>query len=95
MTKYQKYFQDMLENNKEAFSDFQTIHDKYAADPERYQDEFNKKGALIIETIRKYENLLCSHSEGSKYGKFSSKLSDKFWATVRGKFPKIDFVGLQ
>ena len=93
-SKHQQYFQDMLENHQELFDNFKVIHQKYERDPKTYQKEFNQEGEKIVSIIRRYENLLCSHSEGGKYGKFSSKLSDKFWETVRKYFPKIDFVGV-
>lgn len=94
-SKHQQYFQDMLENNQELFNSFKQLESKYGEDPKKYQSEFNEKGEEVLSVIRRYENMLCSHSEGGKYGKFSSKLSDKFWDSVRGYFPKIDFVGVK
>lgn len=93
MTKYQQYFQDMTENHKELFTLFKDIHDKYALDPKKWQKEFNETGQEILRIIRKYENMLCGKSEGGKYGKFSTKLADKFWEPIRARFPKIDFIG--
>lgn len=93
-TKHQQYLQDMIESNQELFDNFQKIHTLYMEDPEKYQKQFNAEGEDVLNLIRKYENMLCSHSESGKYGKFSSKLSDKFWEAIRGKFPKIDFVGI-
>lgn len=93
-SKHQQYFQDMLENNQELFDNFKRIHALYEQDAEKYQKEFNEEGEKVVAIVRRYENMLCNHSEGGKYGKFSSNLSDKFWETVRKYFPKIDFVGL-
>lgn len=93
--KYKEYFQDMVDNNKELFTSFKTIHDAYAEEPEKWQKEYNEKGQDILDIIRRYENMLCSKSEGSSYGKFSSTLSDKFWNEVRVHFPKIDFIGME
>lgn len=93
MTKYKEYFQDMLEYNKELFDEFKEIHDKYSMDQKKWQEEFNKIGEKVLSVIRKYENNLCGKSEGGKYGKFSSNLSEKFWEMIRAYFPKIDFVG--
>lgn len=95
MTKHQQYFQDMMESYEEDFATFKMIHDQYTLDPEKMQDEFNETGEKILNIIRRYEKLLCSHSEGGKYGKFSSNLSDKFWIQIRTLFPKIDFIGIQ
>lgn len=95
MTKYQQYFQEMVELYQSDFDVFKEIHDKYAADPEKFQEEFNEKGKKILEIIRKQENMLCSQQEGGKYGKFSEKLSEKFWEAIRAVYPKIDFVGVK
>lgn len=94
-SKHQQYFQDMLENNEELFKQFEHIHKAYTEDAKKYKKEFDEVGENVLSIVRKYENMLCSHSESGKYGKFSSKLSDKFWEAVRGKFPKIDFIGVE
>lgn len=94
MAKYQAYFQQMLSLNKEAFDNFKKIHDKYDSDPKTFQKEFNEVGRDIQDIIREWEDKLCSHSEGSGFGKFSSSLSDKFWEEIRKNFPKIDHIGL-
>ncbi len=95
MTKSQQYFQDMMEYNKEIFDNFAKIHDEYSKDPEKFQQEFNEEGEKVLAIIRNYENMLCGQSEGGKYGKFSSNLSDTFWGIIRKQFPKIDFIGLK
>lgn len=94
MTKHQQIFQTMLEENKDAFEEFKIIHDAYSNDQEKYQEEFNKKGAKIMDIIRNYESSLVAKSTSSQFAKFSNNLSDKFWTTVRGKFPMIDFIGV-
>lgn len=94
MTKHQQYFQDMLETHQELFDEFKKIHDAYAEDPQTLQKDFNEKGQDVLRLIRKYENMLCGKSESGRYGKFSTKLSDKFWGEIRAYFPKIDFVGI-
>jgi CRISPR/Cas system-associated protein Cas10 (large subunit of type III CRISPR-Cas system) len=95
MTKSQQYFQDMMEYNKELFDEFKIIHDKFASDEKKYREEFNEVGERVQVIIRKYENLLCSHAEGGKFGKFSDKTADTFWKYIRGAFPKIDFIGIK
>src|SRR5579872_6048348 len=95
MTKSQQYFQDMMENHKDLFDAFKVTHDRYLTDPKKYQQNLNELGEEELQIIRRYENMLCNQSEGGKYGKFSSKLSDTFWGYIRGQFPKIDAVGLQ
>ena len=95
MTKSQQYFQDMLENHKDVFDGFIIVQDNYALKPKEYQQQLNELGDEVLRIVRRYENMLCSESEGGKYGKFSSKTADKFWEYVRGYLPKIDCVGLK
>jgi hypothetical protein len=95
MTKSQQYFHDMMEYNKDVFDAFKEIHEKYNPDTKDYQEELNEKGEQVMVVIRKYENLLCAHSESGKYGKFSNKTADTFWSYIRKAFPKIDFVGIK
>ena len=95
MTKSQQYFQDMIESHKDLFDAFKVIQDNYIKDAKKYQAQLNELGEDVLKKIRRYENMLCSESEGGKYGKFSSKTADKFWEYVRGYVSKIDSVGLQ
>jgi sugar-specific transcriptional regulator TrmB len=93
MTKYKQCYQDMISSNKELFARFKQIHDQYATDQEKWQKEFNEVGEEVQEVIRKYDRILCGHSEAGKYGKFSSNLSEKFKDEIRKEFPHIDFIG--
>lgn len=95
MTKSQQYFQDMIENHTDLFDAFKVIQENYNKDSKKYQTQLNELGEDVLRIIRRYENMLCSESEGGKYGKFSSKTADKFWGYVRGYLPTIDSVGLQ
>lgn len=95
MTKTKKQVLEMIEAHKDLFTEFREIHDKYAVNPEELQEKFNEVGKKIVPLVQRWENNLCSKSESTKYGKFSSGLADKFWTEVRTHFPKIDYVGLQ
>lgn len=95
MTKYQEYFQKMMDDRFQQFQRFRQVHDNYQKDPEKWKNQFNKEGALILDIIREWEGRLCAHSEKGQYGKFSANLADKFWGEVRKAFPKIDFVGVE
>lgn len=95
MSKYQKLFQEMIEENEELFNSFKKIHDKYMEDDVKNQEEFNRQGEKILEVIRKYELLLTSRSEGGQYAKFSSNLADKFKEQIKSVFPRIDFIGIK
>ncbi|MCL4417533.1 MAG: hypothetical protein M1365_12715 [Actinobacteria bacterium] len=95
MAKYKKQVEEMLEIHKDIFIPFKDIHDKYLADPEKWQEKLNEEGDNILRIIRRWENNLCSKTEsGRRYGKFSSNLSEKFWEEIRSIFPKIDSIGL-
>jgi len=94
MSKYQKYYQLMLSQNKELFDKFRVVHKAYELDPKSNQTEFNEIGRDVQDVARDWENRLCSQSEKSSYGKFSTTLSDKFWDEIRKDFPKIDHIGL-
>lgn len=84
----------MLEQNKALFDEFKLIHDKFAEDQDTYRKEFNEKGQDVLRIVQRYENILCGKSEGGRYGKFSSNLSEKFRSQLRGQFPFIDQVGM-
>ena len=93
MTQYQKFFQLMLEENKELFENFKNIHDAYVLNPGLNQDRFNNAGRDVVDVIREYERKLCGNMNAGKYGAFSSNLSQKFWDEIRKVYRKIDFVG--
>ncbi|MGE5042325.1 MAG: hypothetical protein ACM3IJ_05495 [Candidatus Levyibacteriota bacterium] len=94
MTKHEKFFLTMLEENKDFFETFKALHDRYKLEPEKYQSEYNTEGEKALEIIRRYEQSLLAKSSTSQFAKFSNNLSDKFWGSVRGYFPKIDFIGV-
>jgi hypothetical protein len=95
MTKSQQYFQDMMDYNKETFEVFKKVHDAYIKDPQHWQEKLNEEGEKTMLIIHRYEDMLCSSSETSGYGKFSANLSNTFWQMIRKQFPKIDCVGLK
>lgn len=94
MSKYKKYFQEMVEAHPDLFAEFKTVHDNYVQDKATWKAEFNTQGEKVVEIIHEWEQRLCNKSEGGKYGKFSANLADKFWQEVRVEYPKIDFVGV-
>ncbi len=93
--KYQQLFLQMLKENEEVLGEFKILHDKYATDPNSYQDEYNEEGEKILDVIRKYEDMLTSHTENSGYGKYAANLSDKFRSAVKLIYPKLDFIGVK
>ncbi len=84
----------MLEGNKAAFAAFRRIHDAYALNEEKHQDEFNKEGEKILLITHEWENKLCMQSEKAGYGGYTSGLSEKFQAEVKKEFPLIDHIGI-
>lgn len=94
-TKYQQFFDLMISQNKELFDSFKEVHEHYLQDPQKWQQQFNEIGRDVQDIIRRYENMLCSKTEGSGYGKYSTNLSEKFQAEVKKAFPKIDFIGAE
>lgn len=94
MPKYKDYVLRMIDENKQIFDEFRIIHDKYALDPNNLQAEFNKKGEIIREIIREYENRLCANTERGSFVRYSAKLSEKFHEEIRKIFPMIDHIGL-
>lgn len=95
MTKYQQYYQDMVDNNWKLFTSFKNLHDRYLIEPETCHKEFNIEGEKILSVIREWERRLCKQTEKGQYSKFSSGLADKFWELVRSDYPKIDFIGVK
>ena len=93
MRQYQKYFQQMVEENKELFDTFRGIHDAYVLNPELNQAKFNDIGREVVDVIREYERKLCGNMNSGAYGAFSQNLSQKFWDEIRKVYRKIDFVG--
>lgn len=93
--KYLQLFQQMLKENETILSDFKLLHDKYVLDPNTYQDQYNLEGEKIMEVIRKYEDMLTSHTENSGFGKYAANLSDKFRGAVKLIYPKLDFIGVK
>jgi hypothetical protein len=94
MTKYKEVFKKMLEENREAFDSFLKLHNEYALNPDKWQEQFNNEGKKIQKIIRIYEDRLCGHAEGSGYGRFAGNLAEKFQEEVRKHFPKIDNIGI-
>ena len=85
----------MLEYNEDLFKNFKELSHKYEMNPLNIKSEFETEREKVLRVVRRYENILCSKSEGGKYGKFSGKLADKFWESVRAYLPKIDLVGMK
>ncbi len=84
----------MLEDNKEIFDAFRSLHDNYGLNPDSHQKEFNTLGEKVLEIIREYENRLCTDTERGGYSKYSANLAEKFQNEVRRNFPMVDHIGI-
>jgi len=95
MQKYKEYVDRMLLAHKDEFDNFRVVHDRYALEQAKYQDEFNDLGEKIREIINDWENKLCKQSEVGGYSHYTPKLAEKFHEEVRKHFSMIDFVGIK
>lgn len=90
--KYKEFYKKTLKKNKSLFEDFEIVHEKYAKNPIKYKEEFNRIGGEIMVILKKAEDKLCFQSEQSRFAKYSEQLSQKFWDEVKKDFPKIEEV---
>lgn len=96
MSLYTKIFRQMLDENSEIFDKFKVLNDIYNkkySQPD-FKKEFDLTGEEVLNLIRKYENILCGRTEGSRNSKYSANLSEKFWVLIRLMFENIDQVGV-
>lgn len=93
-TKYLEIFKEMVSKYEKEFDDFQELHDKYEADPKKWQAEFNKEGAKIMEIVREYENRLCGRMENTQNATYSANLAEKFRGEIKRYLPKLDMIGV-
>jgi 5-methylcytosine-specific restriction endonuclease McrBC regulatory subunit McrC len=94
MAKYKEYFDKMIEENKDIFEKFKTLHNNYSMDKDKYQEEFNKEGEKILAIAHEWENKLCSQSEKAGFSSYTGNLAEKFQAELKNLFPLIDHVGI-
>lgn len=85
----------MIKNHQELFDQFRICHDLFAQNKKIHSVEFNKIGKEVMEILREYEDRLCSGMERGMYGKYSDKVSEKFWGRVKKDYPFIEFVGVE
>lgn len=84
----------MIEKNAALFDAFAPIHNGFAIDAKKWEEQFHTKGRDVVDVIRDWERRLCSGTEKGGYAAYSAKLAEKFWAEIKKKFPLIDQVGL-
>lgn len=92
--KYKHFHTLMMEQNKDLFEKFSTIHHGFTTDASKWEQQFHEVGRDVKDVIRDWERRLCSGTERGNYALYSSKLAEKFWDEVKKDFPLIDQVGL-
>jgi hypothetical protein len=92
--KYLEIFNEMVTKYEKEFDDFQILHDKYEKDPKKWQGDFNREGAKIMEIVREYENRLCGHMENTQNATYSASLAEKFRNEIKRYLPKLDMIGV-
>lgn len=92
--KFKEYFDRMVEVEKKLFDNFKVLHDKYALEPEKYQEEFNENGERVLQVIQHWEGKLCRQSEVGGYSFSTPRLAEKFKEEIKKNFPEIDNIGI-
>ena len=85
----------MLEENRAKFEAFKIIHDGYKQDRKAWSKQFHEQGKEVVEIIRDWEQRLCAGMERGNNALFSSKVSEKFWAEIKGYLSHIELVGVK
>lgn len=93
-TKYKQFFDEMVTKYEKEFDSFQELHDKYESDPKKWQEEFNREGAKIMDIVRDYENRLCGRMENTLNATYSANLAEKFRGEIKRYLPKLDMIGV-
>jgi hypothetical protein len=94
-TKYREYYQKMVAENQQLFTDFLKIHDQFVQNPDQYETAFHELGQKVVDKIRDYDRRLCSAMGRGVFSTYSQQLSEKFWGLAREDFAKIDMVGVK
>lgn len=90
--KYKETLKNLFEEEKELFQEFKKIHDNYIKNNKQFEKDFNKLGSEVLKKLKHHEDVLCAQTERGRYNKFSSQLSEKYWAEVKKHFSAIDSV---
>jgi len=95
MPKFTQIYNQMRKEHQVLFDEFKTIHDLFAQSKKEHSVEFNRIGKLLMDILREYEDRLCSGMERGVFGKYSDKVSEKYWQRVKKDYPLIEFVGVE
>lgn len=95
MTKYKKYYDQMETAHAALFDNFQVIHDGYKQDRKNWSERFHTEGQAVVDIMREWERRLCAGMERGHNGKFSNRVSEKFWEEIKKRFSHIELVGVR
>lgn len=97
MTKYQKYYTQMWDTQKQILREFADAHDAYKKNQKdkSAKKNFDDTGKVALEIMREWDARLCQQMEKGSNNVFSSKVSAKFWDEVKKDFPLVDLVGVE
>lgn len=93
--KYKDIYNQMMQKHASEFAVFKPVHDQFLKNRKKHRHEFDRLGKPLIDTIRFYEEQLCSGMERGNNAVYSAKLAEKFWAEVKKTFPYIELVGVK
>lgn len=93
--KYQVFYDLMIQQNRQLFEQFQSIHDAWVDGQASVQETFHVEGQKVLDVVRDWERRLCHGMEKGRYAAFSAQLSEKFWQQVKKTLPMIESVGLK
>lgn len=93
--KYRQYLDQLYEEHAPEFAAFRELHDRYATDKKRYQEEYNQGGLPIKHLIEEWESRLCTQMESGNHASYSAKLAEAFRAAIKKDYPLIEFIGVK
>src|SRR5690348_11684578 len=93
-TKFKQAVDEMIAQHKSEFEEFLKVHELFKTDQKKWSAKFNELGKPILEHVLAAEKRLCSKTENSGYGNYSTKLSEKFREEVKKHIPLVDFIGV-
>ncbi len=95
MTKHDRYYQLMSDQNSQLLAQFDLIHHQFQTQPSsQVAQQFHAIGRDVRDVVYAWERRLCAGMERGVHGQYSQSVSQKFWDLVRKRYPLIDQVGL-
>ncbi len=93
--KYQQYFDQMFEQNREQFMHFMLLNNAYGQDKREFKQQFDDEGLKVRSLVQEWENKLCKQMENGKNASYSAKLGEKFQDELMKYFPYYHEIGMK